>query len=971
MSNKKKNEPSYIVAIGGSAGGLEAFEEFFTHIPADSGMAFVVVQHLDPTHKGMLPELLQRYTSMPAVQIEDGMQAEPNSIYVIPPNKDISILNGALHLLDPTSARGFRLPIDFFLKQLAQDQGEKAVAVILSGMGTDGTSGLKSIKEKLGMVMVQEPRTAKFDGMPNSALATGVEDYVAPAGDLPAKLMEYAKHRIGGATRTTLLVESKTSAFQKIIALLRTHTQQDFSLYKKDTLNRRIKRRMDIHLLDNPEDYVRYLRENPHELDLLFKEMLIGVTSFFRDPEAFESLKAKLLARLQTRVETSDTIRAWIVGCSTGEEAYSIAIILRECLDDLEPRGSIDTQIFATDIDKDAIEKARRAVYPANIAAEVTPERLQRFFARDEDSYRVKKEIRDSVVFALQNVTMDPPFTKMDLVSCRNLLIYFSPELQQKILPLFHYSLKPGGIMFLGPSESVGGQRDLFAVLDNKEKVFERKVTEASSKETLEFPLSRKADPVAQEAPQQSADRKKGVNAADIAQRILVDSYTPAAVLIDEQGEILYFNGRTNTYLEPPLGKANLNIYAMARDTLRNEIGMCVRKALTENADFALKGLKVGSNGGEKTFNLTVKPLTGPDTAQRLLMVVFEDVQTPKRVRRRKSGECADPEQQNIVQQLEEELKYSKERLQDTVEEMQATSEELQSSNEELQSSNEELQSTNEELTTSKEEMQSLNEELATVNGELQVKVDLLSQVNNDMKNLLNSTQIATIFLDNNLKIKRYTSEATKIIKLIETDVGRPMTDLVSNIEGVDLARNAQEVLETLAFKEIQVRNTEGRQYAARILPYRTLENMIDGVVLTFIDVTDLANLENMLIQRDFAKNIVNTVREPLLVLDGQMRVEFASQPFYRTFKVSGSETEGQYIYDLGNGQWDIPALKELLENLLPETSQINDFMVEHDFPSIGHRKMLLNAREVRRESDERRLILLAIEDVTGTVRAE
>lgn len=963
MRDSGKN-PLYIVGIGGSAGGLEAFEDFFTNMPSDSGMAFVVVQHLDPVHKGMLPELLQRHSRMPVVQIEDGMQVEPNHVYIIPPNKDISILHGILQLLEPSSPRGLRLPIDLFLKHLAQDQGEKAVAVILSGMGTDGTQGLKEVKEKLGMAMVQDPESAKFDGMPKSALSTGLADYVAPASELPAKLLEYAKHRLQAPVGSLAITEETSNAFQKIIVLLRAQTQQDFSLYKKDTLNRRIKRRMDIHLIDSADDYVRYLQENPHEVDLLFKELLIGVTSFFRDVQAFDALKEKMVIKLRDEVEMHDTLRAWVVGCSTGEEAFSIAIILKECLDAMERKGGIDIQIFATDIDKEAIEVARRGIYPANIAADVSTERLQRFFVKEENSYRVKKEIRDTVVFAPQNVIMAPPFTRMDLVSCRNLLIYFSSELQQKILPLFHYSLRRGGILFLGSSESIGSRKDLFTTLDNKPKIFQRKETQTPQRDAVEFPLSRRSIPMADKVPVTAADTSKGASVAEIAQNVLMDHYTPPAVFINDQGDILYVNGRTGKYLEPSPGKANLNIYAMSREGLRSELGIAIRNAVSQNTDVTIKGIKVGTNGGEQIINLIVKPVTKPDNMQTLLMIIFEDVETPRRTRRRKPVANEDSEQREIIEHLEEELNNSKQRLQDTVEQMQATAEELQSANEEMQSSNEELQSTNEELTTSKEEMQSLNEELATVNAELQAKVELLSQVNNDMKNLMNSTEIATVFLDNDLNIKRFTSEATKIIKLIETDAGRPVSDLVSNLKGVDLAGDAREVLDTLVFKEKQVQTTDGCWYTTRILPYKTLDNVIDGVVITFTDITQLKTLEQSLRdERNYVESIIATIREPLVVLDKDLKVISASGSFYKVFRTVPEETEGHFIYDLGNKRWDIPALRQLLEDILPSNTKFDDYLVEHDFQDIGHKSMLLNARRLERDNERAPLILLAIEE--------
>ncbi len=471
----KRKRPMYIVGMGGSAGALEAFEQFFTHMPADSGLAFVLVPHLDPTHKGMMPELLGRCTSMNVVQVEDGMPVRPNQIHIIPPNKDMTILNGVLRLQEPISPRGVRAPIDLFLRHLAEDQEDRSIAVIMSGMGTDGTLGVKAVKEHLGLALVQDARSAKYDSMPKSALGTGLVDYVAPAQDLPQKLMGYVRHSAKIPPDVAVHERTVTSSLLRIFTLLRTHTGHDFSFYKKNTLYRRIERRMNIHQISNIGRYVRFLQENPHELDLLFKELLIGVTNFFRDPEAFKALKEDALPAVLKNKGKHSTFRAWIPGCSTGEEAYSVAIAIVECLDQLKMLGNVKVQIFATDIDKEAVDRARQGLYLPTIATDVSPERLQRFFTKDEYGYRVAKTIREMVVFAPQNLIMDPPFTKLDLLCCRNLLIYFTAELQKKLLPLFHYTLNPGGILFLGSSETIGGFQDLFAAVDNKWKIFNRK----------------------------------------------------------------------------------------------------------------------------------------------------------------------------------------------------------------------------------------------------------------------------------------------------------------------------------------------------------------------------------------------------------------------------------------------------------------------------------------------------------------
>ena len=832
------------------------------------------------------------------------------------------------------------------------------MAVILSGMGTDGTLGIKAIKEKLGFVMVQSLDSAKFDGMPGSAIATGMADYVAPAEELPVRLLEYIKHAASGTLETRVLSEKASTAMQKIFALVRAQTGQDFSQYKKETIQRRVKRRMDVHLIDNINQYVRYLQENTQEVDLLFKELLIGVTSFFRDPQAFDTLKEKAIAKI---IEDEGILRAWVVGCSTGEEAYSIAMVLRESVDAIEPHNPYDIQIFATDIDKDAIDFARRGIYDANIAMDVSPERLQRFFVKEEGKFRLKKEIRDMLIFAPHNITMDPPFTKMDLVSCRNLLIYFSSDLQKKVLPLLHYSLSPGGILFLGPSETIAGFTDLLSTLDNKWKIYQRRESLGSQLAAEAFPTSRVrliTDVVPRSAQQ------AGVSTSDLAQKALMEVYTPPAVLINDRGDILYVNGRTGRYLEPSPGKANLNIHAMAREGLRYELGTAIRKASMQHEEVTFKGLRVRTNGEEANVDLTVRPVGRNETVD-LFLVVFQEVRKPRRKKIPKLTDAAQADYVVAVGELEEELKYTKERLQDTVEQMQGSQEELQSANEELQSSNEELQSTNEELTTSKEELQSLNEELATVNAELQAKVDLLSQANNDLRNLLNSTQIAIIFLDNSMNIRRFTARATKLIKMIDTDIGRPITDLVSNIEYDGLAEDAHEVLKTMAHCERQVRTRDdGRWYLMRVMPYKTSDNTIDGVVMTFVDITPLKEMEHALEgECALAGAVVEAVREPLLVLDESLRIIAASQSFYQTFGLLAADAVGKAAYELIRGEWDIPDFRQFVEGAAPMPQGATRLSMKLEFPGVGRRMISFQAHRVQRESDLPAIVILTIED--------
>jgi chemotaxis methyl-accepting protein methylase len=829
-----------IVGIGASAGGLDALEHFLGHVPAASGMAFVIVQHLDPTHKGIMCELLRRATGMKVMQVKDRTRVRPDRVYVIPPNKDMSILHGVLHLLAPARPRGLRLPIDFFLCSLAQDQQERSIGVILSGMGSDGTLGLRAIKEMAGVVLVQEPATAKFDGMPRSAIDAGLADIVAPVDELPGKIITYLQRTPLIATPEPALQDETQSAMDKAVILLRAHTGHDFSLYKRNTLCRRIERRMGIHQIGKIADYIRYLHENSQELDLLFKELLIGVTSFFRDPAAWEQLREKAIPELIAGRSPGQALRAWVPGCSTGEEAYSLAIVFKEALEQVRHEGSFTLQVFATDLDRDAIGKARQGIFPGNIATEVSPERLSRFFSKEGRGYRVCKEIRETVIFAPQNLIMDPPFTKLDILSCRNLLIYLAPEMQKKLLPLFHYSLNPGGILFLGNAETIGGFTDRFTPVSIKSRIFRRT-------ESALWPELHGLAPVFASTPRGGTVSreisKPPLSLQSLADQLVLQRYSPSTVLINDKGDILYTSGRTGKYLEPAAGKANWNIFAMAREGLRLEFANAFRKALRQKGPVTLRGLKVETNGGEHFVDLAVQTLDEAEPLRGLVMVVFTGVATPMEVkapgRLRKTAT-----RDTRLAELERELQQARDELQIMREGMETSQEELMSTNEEFQSTNEELQSTNEELTTSQEEMESLNEELQTVNAELQAKMDDLARTNSDLKNLLNSTDVATVFLDNDLHVRRFTPQASKIIKLIPTDEGRPITDLASDLHYPELAEDAREVLRALASKEKPIAAHDGRWFTVRIMPYHTIDDRIDGVVITFVDITTAKTLE-------------------------------------------------------------------------------------------------------------------------------
>jgi two-component system CheB/CheR fusion protein len=884
-----------IVGIGASAGGLEAFEKFFSAMPPDSGMAFVLVQHLSSPHKSILNGLVQRLTRMKVYQVTDGVEVKPNCAYIIPPNKDMALLHGHLHLMEPGAPRGLRLPIDFFFRSLAQDQHERAICIVLSGTGSDGTLGLKAIKGEGGMAMTQDATSARYDGMPCSAIATGLVDYILPPQDMPQQLMTYVEHAFGpGAKRVVVPVPAATDSLQKIFILLRAQVGHDFSYYKQNTIRRRIERRMAVNQITKLDSYVRYLQQNPLEVETLFRELLIGVTSFFRDSEAFAILEESVIPRLFEERTLDQPVRVWVPGCSTGEEAYSIAMLVQEHIDTL--KQAFKVQIFATDIDGDAIEKARVGVYPGGIVADVSPERLGRFFSRDDNTYQVKKTIRDMVVFAEQNVIEDPPFSKMDLISCRNLLIYMGPELQKRVLPLFHYSLRQEGVLFLGNSESVGKFVDLFSTLDRKWKLYQRKGAATVYRPALDFhapPFMN--DVAATRADVAATERRLGVR--ELAERALLQHYTPACAIVNERGEVLYIHGRSGKYLEPASGEASLNILKMAREGLRMELTSAMRKVIAQHIPVRYPGLRVKTNGERQIINLTVRPVMEPPSMRGLIMVLFEDVIPERRVEDVKAtGEPITDKDQRIAV-LERELQAKGEYLQITIEELETSNEELKSTNEELQSSNEELQSTNEELETSKEELQSVNEELVTVNAELQEKIDELSQTNNDMSNLLAGTGVGTVFVDHQLCIQRFTPAATNVINLIQTDVGRPVGHIVSNLVSYDhLVQDVREVLDTLVPKEAEVQTQDGLWYLMRILPYRTLENVIEGAVLTFVEVTELKQAETEL--RRLA-TVVHDSNDAITVQDFEGRIIAWNPGAERMYGWSEAEALAMNVRDI------------------------------------------------------------------------
>ncbi len=953
-----------IIGIGASAGGLEAFEQFFSNMPADSGMAFVLVPHLDPTHKSILSDLIMQYTRMVVVQVSDGIKVEPNKAYIIPPNYDMTISHGKLHLSELSATRGLRLPIDHFFRSLALDQQEKAICIVLSGTGTDGTLGIREIKGVGGMAMVQDPISAKFDGMPKSAINNAVVDYILPPNKLPEQLMKYVKKGVTPLKEKITISSFKfTDDIKEIFTLLQKKTKHDFSVYKENTILRRIERRMVINHFNNIPDYINYIRDHSHELEILFKELLIGVTNFFRDKEAFEFLEENIIPSFFKENKLKKNIRIWVPGCSTGEEAYSIAILFQEYVD--KTNKDIKIQIFATDIDEGAIEKARLGIYPDNIAADVPPDRLERFFELKGNLYQLKKKIRELLVFAVQNVITEPPFSKIDFISCRNLLIYLNADIQKKLLILFHYCLNEGGFLFLGNSETISSIPTLFSEINRRWKFYQR-IEMPSFLIDIARPFPPLIDSYPNKIHRKGIIKEEFTNFRQIMEKHLLDHYSPPSVLINEKGDILYIHGETNKFLEIQSGEAKMNIFQMVKEELKLKLTTALRRILTKNEEVIYKKISIKSENELIQLNLKIIPLLQPLKLKGLFFVSFEEIPLEIPVDENiLKIETLDEEHFLRIKQLEDELSTTKQYLQTTIEELETTNEELQSTNEELQSSNEELQSTNEELQTSKEELQSLNEELTTINNELEAKITELGNTNDDMRNLMVSSNIGTIFLDEHLIIKRFTPSSKRILNLIETDIGRPLHHISTNLIYDHIVQDAEEVLKTLIPKDIDVQIKNNGWFNMRILPYRTEDNTIKGIVVTFFDITQRYLLEKEKIEAlQFVDNIVETVRNPLVVMSNDLRIIRVNKSFYEFFKLTPSEVNEKYIYELGNREWDIPKLRELLKHVIGNHSIIQNFEVEYNFENIGKKIMLLNAKEMLREKNKS-LILLAIEDIT------
>ncbi|MEG4330673.1 chemotaxis protein CheB [Microcoleus sp. AT9_A2] len=965
--------PFPIVGIAASAGGLEAFTQLLSHLPADTGMAFVLIQHLDPNHKSLLSEILARTTQMPVNEVKDGVAVEPNQVYVIPPNTKMVLSKGVLQLSPREKVYGKYMPGDAFFTSLAIDRGHKAIAVVLSGGDGDGSLGLKAIKAAGGMTFAQCQDTAKFDSMPNTAVATGNVDFVLPPEKIAEELANYSHNPLlTGPLAMTKVEESpeQGDALATIFALLKSTTGVDFSQYKPRTIARRIQRRMVLYKLEILDDYAQHLRYNSAEVTALYEEILIHVTSFFRDPEAFEKLKELVFPTITKNKSAETPIRIWVAGCSTGEEVYSIAICLLEFLGDRAIQPPI--QIFATDIGEHAINKARCGVYSENQMVDVSPERRTRFFiAEARGSYRISKAVRELCVFARQDLGSDPPFSNIDLVSCRNVLIYLGESLQKKVMPIFHYSLKPTGFLLLGTSESTGEFSYLFTSVDKKSKIYAKKLTATRP----HFSFTPSSYPVAK-AREREEVKNNFTNSLDLQQetdQLILNRYAPASVVVNEQMKILQVRGDIDPYLRVVAGTPDLNLLAMARAGLLVELRTAIYQAQTQNVTIRKERVLLESGGRSSIVNFEVIPFGPPAVEGRYFLVVFEEAAPP--VLNFSTLPSESFEQADLVREIEllsqqvaaanQEKTAAQSQLQAVIQDQESLNQDLKIANEEILSSNEELQSTNEELETAKEEIQATNEELTTTNDELRSRNTEQSLVNNDLINLLSSINIPILMLTNDLQIRRFTPTAQQIFSVIPTDVGRPFSDIRSTLNVPDLEQMILEVIDTLQTKEQEVQTLSGYWYNLRIRPYRTTENQIDGVVMVLLDIDALKRSARTLEEaRNYAETIVETVQTPLVVLDADFRVNKANRSFYEMFQVSPSEVAKSSLFELGNGQWNIPQVRWILEDILVSDVQLENFELDHLFEQIGPKTMLLNACKLERE-DQALMILLSIEDIT------
>jgi two-component system, chemotaxis family, CheB/CheR fusion protein len=950
-----------VVALGASAGGLEALYQLFDALPSDTGMAFVLIQHLDPTHRSMMVGLLTGHTAMIVLEAVDGMPVERDHVYVIPPGVYLSIRDGVLRLTSPRERHGARMPFDFFLRSLAEDCGPRAVCVVLSGTGTDGSAGLTAIRGNAGLVIVQDPEDAAHDGMPRRAIQTGAVDLVLPAGEIPSALVEY-----GGRAHPAPAEPTRGSGgdapLAAVIDLLHLRTAHNFSLYKEGTLLRQIQRRMAIASIKEIGAYLVMLRHNPEEIDLLAKGMLINVTRFFRDEKTFEFLTETIVPELISRQPSDRPIRIWDAGCSTGEETYAIAMLFLEGI--AAAKRNVKLQVFASDVDNDAVAIARNGLYREAIRDDVSPARLERFFTKEDHGYRVTRELRETVVFTTQDLLADAPFSRLDLVSCRNVLIYLRPEVQEKVLSLFHFALREGGILVLGASEAIGGLGDRFAPISKKQRIF-RHLARSRPGEVA-FPIapgkSMPTTPVSSLNPRPGSPRTK---AGDLARQAMLVAFAPASVLINARHEGIYYFGPIDRYLKVAVGEASRDLLAMARDGLRTKLRTAIRQAGRERVSVAVGGALVVRDGGAVAVSILVNPVQSED--DEFLLVSFSD----EPGRQKNHREAADADDLPHVAQLEHELDATRKELESAIHDLETTNDELTATNEEAMSVNEELQSTNEELETSKEELQSLNEELTALNSQLNETIEQQRATANDLQNTMNSSAIAMLFLDGNLEIRLFTPAAKAMFSVIASDIGRPLADLARRVNDPRLLADAGAVLAGRAPMSREVEAENGAWYTRRILPYSTHDDRVEGVVVTFADISERKTAERAIeAARYYSDSIINTISQPLVVLDDELYVISASPSFYDSFSVEPEGTVGRQLDAVDDGRLDHPALRSFLDRLRGGERIIEDYQIDVELPPRGVRSLLATAREIREEPLARRKLLVTFDDITERQRA-
>ena len=967
-----------IVGVGASAGGLEAFTLLLQSLPADTGMAFVLIQHLDPVHHSQLAELLAKTTKMPVVEVATTLVARPDHVYVIAPNTVLLLAPDNVLRVEPRiDTLGVNLPVDRFFKSLAEQRSVGAIGVVLSGSGSDGTLGLEEIKAAGGVTFAQDEVSARFNGMPQSARHSGCIDVVMPPDRIAAELV-----RIGLSPYMGLTVEQDDEAgsrpntgdeenFQAVLALLRQSSGVDFSAYRDTTVKRRLMRRLMLDGSANLSSYLERLKDDRPELDALYQDILINVTSFFREPEAFEALKTTVFPAILAARSSNAPIRVWVPGCSTGQEAYSLAMVLLEFLDDKPMPPGI--QVFATDLSEAVcLLRARAGVYPASIESEVSPARLRRFFEKKDGQYCITKTLREMVIFARQNVAADPPFSRIDLVSCRNLLIYLAPPLQKRVIPTFHYALNPSGFLLLGASETVGSFRDLFTAIDQPNRIYERKTTAAGARA---YPHFRAEDQQARIA----GGRESGLPAQPVpvdwqreADRVAVAEYVPPGVLVNENFDILQFRGQTGDFLAPASGDPSHNLLKMAREGLFVAARSAVIECQRTGASVRHAGVQLRGELADRDIDLRVLPVKLPQASARCFLILFEESNGPSATLANPPQRVPTTQDALVIHQLQQELGSTREYLESMIEQQDAANEELKSANEEISSSNEELQSTNEELETAKEELQSVNEELTTINEQLQHRNAELGRLSDDTVNLLASSGVPMLVLGIDLRIRRFTPAAGRLFELEGDDVGRAIGALKWSIEQPDLVSLASEAIATMQVQEREVHAADGRNWMLRVHPYRTADNRIDGAVLVMLDTHELQRAQTELLETNrYIRAILDTVREPLIVLDSQLRILSANPAFFSMFATTPADTEGQLFFELGNGQWDALDLRSNLSAVLSPGVDVLNVEVKHEFEQIGLKVMQLNARKILREGKNTDLLLLAIEDRTELTRLE